>query len=183
MIKSVRTISKYNKKHNDIKLSNFVLVEKDDDVEVYLTDFGFMDDRKGGTPLFASPECYIGTQVEKSDIYSLAGCFISLLSNNSTFTKLITLPLMTEEQKELANQIISKNSLVELAVEMLNPNPSKRPSIDFIIDRLEAMPIELFEIDLSKDNDVQKLLRSFRNDKTCKDIQNHLQSIRLDCKL
>ena len=183
MMKSVRTIFKYNKKHNDIKLSNFLLVEKDDDAEVYLTDFGFMDDRKGGTPLFASPECYIGTQVGKSDIYSLAGCFISLLSNSSTFAKLILLPLMTEKQKELANLIISKNAIVKLAVEMLNPNPSKRPSIDSIIDRLAAMPIELFEIDLSKDNDVKKLLRTFKNDKSCKSIQKHLQSIRLDCKM
>ena len=137
-----------------------------------------MDDRKGGTPLFASPECNIGTQVEKSDIYSLAGCFISLLANNSTFAQLILFPLMTEEQEEIANQIVSKNPIVALAKKMLNPNPSERPSIKSIIEKVEAMPTELFETDLSKDKDVMKLLKIFRGDKTSKTIQDHLQSIR-----
>ena len=137
-----------------------------------------MDDRKGGTPLYASPECNIGTRVEKSDIYSLAGCFISLISNNSTFAQLILFPLMTEEQEETANKIVSKNSIVALAKQMLNSNPSKRPSIDSIIEQLEAMPTELFEADLSKDKDVMKLLKTFRSDKTSKTIQDHLQSIR-----
>ena len=178
IIESVRTISKYNKKHNDIKLSNFVLVEKDSGVQVYLTDFGFMGDRKGGTPLFASPECYIGTRVGKSDIYSLAGCFINLLSNNSTFVKLMLLPLMTKEQEELAKEITLKNPIVALAVKMLNPNPSKRPCIDFIIKQLEVMPIDLFEINLSKDKNIKKLFRIFKAEKTCGIIQNHLHSIR-----
>ena len=143
-----------------------------------MTDFGFMDDRKGGTPLFASPECNIGTRVEKSDIYSLAGCFISLLANNSTFAQLILFPLMTEEQQEMANKIVSKNPIVALAKKMLNPNPSKRPSVNFIIEQVEEMPDELFATDLSKDKDVMKLLKTFRNDKTSKTIQDHLQSIR-----
>ena len=142
-----------------------------------------MDNRKGGTPLFASPECNIGTRVEKSDIYSLAGCFISLLSDSSTFAKLLLLPLMNETQKAIANDIASKNPILGLAKQMLNPNPSKRPSIDSIIKELEAMPTEVFEIDLSKDEDVMKLLKTFKSDKTCETIQNHLQSIRLDCKL
>ena len=137
-----------------------------------------MDDRKGGTPLFASPECYIGTQVEKSDIYALAGCFISLLSNSSTFAKLILLPLMTKEQQELANRIISKNPIVALAMKMLNPNPTKRPSIDSIIEQLDAMPIALFETDLTEDKDVLKLFSFFKKDKTSKTIQDHLKSIR-----
>ena len=183
MIKSIRTISKYNKKHNDIKLSNFLVVEEDDTPEVYLTDFGFMDNRKGGTPLFASPECNIGTQVEKSDIYSLAGCFVSLLSDHSTFANLLLLPLMNEKQGAIANDIISNNPIVALAKLMLNPNPSKRPCIDSIIEQLEAMPTELFTIDLSKDKDVIKLLKTFKSDKTCKTIRDHLKSIRLIFKL
>ena len=85
---------------------------------------------------------------------------------------------MTKEQEELANRIISKNPLVALAVKMLNSNPSKRPSIDSIIEQLEAMPTELFENDLSKDEDVVKLFKIFRNDKTSKTIQDHLKSIR-----
>ena len=173
----MKTLSKYGKKHNDIKLSNFLVVEEDSTPEVYLTDFGFMDNRKGGTPLFASPECNIGTQVEKSDIYSLGGCFISLLSDESTFAKLILLPLMNEEQSKMAKKIISKNPIVALAKTMLNPNPSKRPSISSIIEQLESMKTELFDIDLNKDKDVLDLFLTFSRDKTSQDIQNHLKSI------
>ena len=174
----MRTLSKYEKKHNDIKLSNFLVVEEDGSLNVYLTDFGFMDNRKGGTPLFASPECYVGTQVEKSDIYSLAGCFISLLSDDSTFAKLILLPLMTEKQAEIANQINLKNPIFALTKKMLNPNPSKRPSINSIIEQIEAMPIHLFGIKLTEDKNVQKLFQAFNTDRTCESIQNHLKSIR-----
>ena len=90
---------------------------------------------------------------------------------------------MTKEQEELATRIVSKNPVVALAVNMLNPNPSKRPSIDSIIEQLEAMPIKLFENDLSKDKDVLKLFSIFRNDKTSQTIQDHLKSIRLDSVL
>ena len=85
---------------------------------------------------------------------------------------------MTTEQDEMASQIVSKNSIVALAKQMLNSNPSKRPSIDSIIEQVETMPTELFEADLSKDKDVMKLLKTFRSDKTSKTIQDHLQSIR-----
>ena len=85
---------------------------------------------------------------------------------------------MTKEQEELANRIISKNPIVALAVKMLNPNPSKRPSIYSIIKQLEAMPIELFTVDLAKDKDLMKLFATFKKDKTAKTIQDHLKSIR-----
>ena len=174
----MRTLSKYEKKHNDIKLSNFLVVEENNTPKVYLTDFGFMDNRKGGTPLFASPECNIGTQVEKSDIYSLGGCFISLLSDEPTFAKLILLPLMNEEQSKMASKIVSNNPIVALAKTMLNPNPSKRPSISLIIEQLESMRTEIFDINLSKDKDVLDLFLTFRCDKTSQTIQDHLKSIR-----
>ena len=137
-----------------------------------------MDNRKGGTPLFASPECNIGTQVEKSDIYSLGGCFISLLSDEPTFAKLILLPLMNEEQSKMASKIVSNNPIVGLAKKMLNPNPSKRPSISSVIEKLESMSTELFDIKLNKDKDVLNLLRTFRGDKTSQVIQDHLKSMR-----
>ena len=85
---------------------------------------------------------------------------------------------MTEEQQEMANKIVSKNPIVALAKKMLNPNPSKRPSVNFIIEQVEEMPDELFATDLSKDKDVKKLLKTFKSDKTSKTIQDHLQSIR-----
>ena len=60
----------------------------DDNNELLLSDFGLMNERKGRTPLFAIPECFLGTYVEKSDFYSLGGCFVTLISNEEIFGKL-----------------------------------------------------------------------------------------------
>ena len=102
----------------------------DDDNELLLSDFGFMNERKGGTPLYASPECFHGTMVEKSDIYSLGGCFVSLLSNDKIFAKLLILPLLTKNEIKLADKILNENSLLQLAKQMMNSDPLKRPPID-----------------------------------------------------
>ena len=77
----------------------------------------------------------------------------------------------------MAKKIITKNPIVALAKTMLNPNPSKRPSISSIIEQLESMRTELFDIDLNEDKDVLDLFLTFRCDKTSQDIQNHLKSI------
>ena len=79
---SVRTLSKYGKKHNDIKLSNFLVVEEDKGLNVYLTDFGFMDNRLGGTPLFASPECNMREQPAVKNMFTSSSiiCIPSLPS-------------------------------------------------------------------------------------------------------
>ena len=178
----MKTISQYNKKHNDIKPSNFLIKSDcsllDEENELLLSDFGFMNERKGGTPLYASPECFEGTFVEKSDIYSLGGCFVSLLSNDKIFAKLLLLPLLTENETKLAEKVMKKNSLLQLAKQMLNSNPAKRPSIDTIIEKLENTPITLFDNIIKNNEDLSYLLYSFHNGKISELLQDHLISIK-----
>ena len=138
-----------------------------------------MNERKGGTPLYASPECFLGTYVEKSDIYSLGGCFVSLLSNERTFAKLLILPLLTKDEVKLANKILNGNSLLQLAKQMMNSDPLKRPSIDSIIEVIEQTPIDLFK-NISKDNiDLSYLLLGFSRGRITELLQDHLLTNKL----
>ena len=177
-LKSVKTVSRYNKKHNDIKPSNFLIKSDssllDEENELLLSDFGFMNERKGGTPLYASPECFEGTFVEKSDIYSLGGCFVSLLSNDKTLAKLLLLPLLTDNEVKLAEKVLKKNSLLQLAKQMLNSNPAKRPSIDTIIEKLENTPPSLFNNIIKNNKDLSYLLYSFSQGQITSLLQDHL---------
>ena len=150
----------------------------DETNELLLSDFGFMNDRKGGTPLFASPECFHGTIVEKSDIYSLGGCFVSLLSNEETFAKLLILPLVTKNQIQLADEILNQNSLLQLAKEMMNSDPHKRPSIDKIIETIENTEADLFK-NITKNNAyLNHLLLEFSRGGIADAIQEHLITIK-----
>ena len=181
-LKSVKTISQYNKKHNDIKPSNFLIKEEgsllDDKNELLLSDFGFMNERKGGTPLYASPECFHGTMVEKSDIYSLGGCFVSLLSNDKIFAKLLILPLLTKYEIELAEIVLNQNSLMQLAKKMMNSDPLKRPSIDAVIEAIEKTEVDEFQ-SISKNNrELNQLLHRFSQGRITELIQEHLITIK-----
>ena len=68
--------------HNDIKPQNYLVkfLNGENDlsiIEIVLTDFGLAgSDIKGGTPIFASPECLAdGERKDKSaDIFSLTIC-------------------------------------------------------------------------------------------------------------
>ena len=176
--KSVETISKYDKKHNDIKPSNFLIQEDisilDDGNKLCLSDFGFMNDRKGGTPLYASPECFQGTFVEKSDVYSLGGCYMSLLTNEETFARLLLLPLLTKNQKILAEKILKSNSLLKLVKQMLNSNPQKRPSIKTIIEIIEKTSVDSFKNLVNTHKELNYLLYEFSQMKITRLIKDHL---------
>ena len=134
---------------------------------VLLSDFGFMN-RKGGTPLLASPECQIGTLIEKSDLYSLGGCFIHLVSNSQLFSMLMMSPLLTKEEIELAEKI-KKHPIIDLALKMRNPDQSKRPEIDYVIEELKDMDEMWFNNNLIDNPDIVKLMELWVDNKS-KDI-------------
>ena len=78
--KSLETLDRHNQTHNDIKPQNFLVKFKNgpkdlNQIEIVLTDFGMADPKggkmnsKGGTPIFASPECFEKKE-KKSDIFS-----------------------------------------------------------------------------------------------------------------
>ena len=73
--------------HNDIKPQNFVVKKTQhnppNSYRIYLTDFGLAE-KKGGTPVFASPECF-DTRKLNSDIFSLGRVFLYIILGKSLY--------------------------------------------------------------------------------------------------
>ena len=56
-IEAVHFLAEQGHSHNDIKTTNFLVSNKNENVfDFYLSDFGLTDKERGGTPIFASPE-------------------------------------------------------------------------------------------------------------------------------
>ena len=65
-------------------------------IEIALTDFGMADaDSKGGTPVYASPECFEKTDT-KSDIFSFGRLILFLLLTKEQFMKWLYIPIKNE---------------------------------------------------------------------------------------
>ena len=105
---SLETLDTHNQTHNDIKPQNFLVkfrmgydsgdLSKNDltQIEIALTDFGMADDdSKGGTPVYASPECFGNTDT-KSDVFSFGRLILFLLLTKEQFIKWLYIPIKTQ---------------------------------------------------------------------------------------
>ena len=94
----METLDHHNQTHNDIKPQNFLVKFKNGpndltQIEIVLTDFGMADsDSKGGTPIFASPECFEKKE-KKSDIFSFGRVILFLLLTKNQFIKWLFVPI------------------------------------------------------------------------------------------
>ena len=96
-MKSLETLDKHDQLHNDIKPENYLVKFKNGNdltkIEIVLTDFGMADsDSKGGTPVYASPECFEKTD-KKSDIFSFGRMILFLLLTKNQFMKWLFIPI------------------------------------------------------------------------------------------
>jgi len=100
---SLETLDRHNQIHNDIKPQNFLVKFKNGpqdltQIEIVLTDFGLADlkggkmNSKGGTPIFASPECFEKKE-KKSDIFSFGRVILFLLLTKNQFVKWLFVPV------------------------------------------------------------------------------------------
>ena len=65
-------------------------------IEIALTDFGMADaDSKGGTPVYASPECFEKTDT-KSDVFSFGRLILFLLLTKEQFMKWLYIPIKNQ---------------------------------------------------------------------------------------
>ena len=65
-------------------------------IEIVLTDFGMADDdSKGGTPVYASPECFEHTDT-KSDVFSFGRLILFLLLSKEQFIKWLYIPIRNQ---------------------------------------------------------------------------------------
>ena len=106
--KSLETLDRHNQTHNDVKPQNFLVkfkngydskdLTKNDlsQIEIVLTDFGMADDdSKGGTPVYASPECFEKTDT-KSDVFSFGRLILFLLLTKEQFIKWLYIPIKNQ---------------------------------------------------------------------------------------
>ena len=105
---SLETLDSHNQTHNDIKPQNFLVkfrmgydsadLSKNDltQIDIALTDFGMADDdSKGGTPVYASPECFEKTDT-KSDVFSFGRLILFLLLTKEQFIKWLYIPIKNQ---------------------------------------------------------------------------------------
>ena len=97
-LKSLETLDRHNQTHNDIKAQNFLIKFKygrNDltQIKIALTDFGMAGpESQGGTPVFASPECFEKKE-KKSDIFSFGRVIFFLLVPKERFLKWLFVPI------------------------------------------------------------------------------------------
>ena len=118
-------MKEHNLPHNDVKPQNYLVRFRNglDDltkIEIVLTDFGLAgDDAQGGTPIFASPECY-GEKTTDSDTFALGRTFLFISTPADLFLKLLFVPIASQEdQEEIAKIIDREGSLPWLIQQMM----------------------------------------------------------------
>ena len=75
-------------------------------IEIALTDFGMADaDSKGGTPVYASPECFEKTDT-KSDVFSFGRLILFLLLTKEQFMKWLYIPIKNQVKIEFRNHYL-----------------------------------------------------------------------------
>ena len=84
-------------------------------IEIVLTDFGMADDdSKGGTPVYASPECFEKTDT-KSDVFSFGRLIMFMLLTKEQFMKWLYVPIKNQAR------ILFRNSLLGISRAFYDP--------------------------------------------------------------
>ena len=112
--------------HNDIKPQNYLVKFLNDDkgldnIEIVLTDFGLAgSDSKGGTPIFASPECLADSKRKdkSSDIFSLGRVFLFMILPKEKFLEFLFVPLVKGGKAKIT-EMIEKEAIFCLIAKMM----------------------------------------------------------------
>ena len=82
-------------------------------IDIVLTDFGLVgQNSKGGTPIFASPECF-DVKTNASDIFSVGRLFLFMMLPKESFLKFLFVPITSSTDKNyLMNTILNQTDLL-----------------------------------------------------------------------
>ena len=141
----METLNQHDQIHNDIKPQNYLVkfLNCDNDlsnVEIVLTDFGLAgSDMKGGTPIFASPECLADSERKdkSSDIFSLGRVFLFMILQKEQFLEFLFVPLVKNAWKEEITGLIEKVPILSLISKMMRIN--NRLDLQAIRKRLQSV--------------------------------------------
>ena len=130
--------------HNDIKPQNYLVkyLNGDNDlsnVEIVLTDFGLAgSDMKGGTPIFASPECLANPDRKdrSTDVFSLGRVFLFMILPKEQFLEFLFVPI-TNGKKERITELIEKVPILSLISKMMQIG--KRLDLQAIRNELQSV--------------------------------------------
>ena len=118
-------MNEHDQIHNDIKPQNYLVKflngDKDlSSIEIVLTDFGLAgSDIKGGTPVFASPECLASPdrKEKSSDIFSLGRVFLFIILPKAKFLEYLFVPL--KDGKGEIMKLIENEPILNLNSKMM----------------------------------------------------------------
>ena len=130
--------------HNDIKPQNYLVkfLNRQNDltaIEIVLTDFGLVgSESKGGTPIFASPECLadLERKDKSSDIFSLGRVFLFMILPKERFLEFLFVPLVKGGKTKIT-EMIEKEPIFCLIAKMMRVK--KRINLDTIRDELKSI--------------------------------------------
>ena len=172
-------MNKKNEMHNDIKPQNYLVKFRNGDndlssIEVVLTDFGLAgSDSKGGTPIFASPECLAdpGRKDKSSDIFSLGRVFLMMILPKDKFLEFLVIPL-TKGGKEEIMELIENIPILNLLSQMMRIK--KRIDLHTIRKELQAVFIHIKNLFL--DVAISNIIKKSASDLTTEyiDILKHI---------
>ena len=129
---SLETLDSHQLVHNDIKPQNYLVkfLNGQNDltrINIVLTDFGLVgQNSKGGTQIFASPECF-DVKTNASDIFSLGRVFLSMMLPKESFLKFLFVPILsTADTNYLTNTLLNQSDLFGLIRLMMKTQRSSR---------------------------------------------------------
>ena len=122
----METLDKHDQIHNDIKPQNYLVkfLNGENDlsrIEIVLTDFGLAGSHsKGGTPIFASPECLanFGRKNKSTDIFSLGRVFLFMILEKQKFLEFLFVSV-TKGGKEKIIALIEEEPILNLISKMM----------------------------------------------------------------
>ena len=137
-------MDQHNQIHNDIKPQNYLVkfLNGHNDltsIEIVLTDFGLAgSDRKGGTPIFASPECMSNSERKNksTDIFSLGRVFLFSIFPNEIFLRFLFVSLIKGGKNKIL-KLIEKEPILHLISKMMRIK--NRMSLQTIRKDLESI--------------------------------------------
>jgi serine/threonine protein kinase len=139
--------------HRDLKPSNVMITRNGEDYSVKIVDFGLVGAHRAdagmdhitrtgnllGTPLYMAPEVIRGeAAVPASDLYALGAILYEVLAGRPPFVSQAVASILLMHLTDKPEPIESAFGLDELALHLLSKDPRERPSIESVLDAVDA---------------------------------------------
>ena len=144
--------------HNDIKPQNYLIKHNGlENIEIVLTDFGLAgSDSKGGTPIFASPECLADPKRKdkSSDIFSLGRVFLFMILPKEKFLEFLFVPLVKGGKAKIT-EMIEKEPIFCLIAKMMRIQ--NRINLETIRNELKSI------VQMNNESTISKISEAISN--------------------